>query len=178
MNLAAVLNVIKWVIMAVAFVFGIIGAIGLIRRAVRFWKCAKEYIDFVNEPKHESVYGKVIYRKAINRTVFVRNLYEITAVYRIQEKEYRLTELSVGQVYSVDDCVKIEYVADYPEEARLRNGTDSSEYESCVGRTIADIVFIAAVLFFCPIAISGIFVWVDYIIRFVYELAGGVPYNL
>ena len=178
MNLAAILNVIQWLITAAAFVFGIIGAVGLIKRAVRFSKSAAEYRDFANEQKHESVYGKVIYRKAQKRTVLVRTLYEITAVYRIEEKEYQLTELSVGRVYSVNDSVEIEYNADCPEEARLKNGTDSSEYESCVGRTIAEIVFVAAALFICPIAISGIFVWVDFIIRFVFELAGGVPYNL
>ncbi len=178
MNLDMVLRVLRWLINTAVFVFGIIGVVLLIKRAAMFSKCAAQYRAFKCKPQRESVFGKVVFRKALKGSLLCRNLYEITVLYHVGEKEYHLTELSVGRAYPLDEFVEIEYDADYPEQARLKNGTDSPKYESCIGRAVAEIVLIAAALFICPIAINGIFVWIDFIIRFVYELTGGVPYNL
>lgn len=178
MKLASVLSVLEWIIKAAAFVLEIIGEICLIRRAVRFSKYAKEYDAFAKGQIRGSADGKVISRKALRNSGLVRNLFEITAVYRVDEKEYSLTELSVGRAYPLETLVEIEYNADYPGEARLKNGTDAVKYKNCVVRTIIEIVLLAVLLISSPTMINGIFVWIKFIIDFVYELVRGMSQNM
>ncbi|MGN0678495.1 MAG: hypothetical protein ACI4JS_02415 [Oscillospiraceae bacterium] len=178
MKLATVLGTLEVTIEAVVFAFGIIGAIYLIKRFVKFIKCEKEYIAFVENRHHEFVSGSVISRNEIKRSIFVKNLFENTIAFCVGEKEYRFTEFSVDQVYPLNSTVEVIYDADFPASARVRNGTDNRDYKVCAIKTICEIVLIIVVLWFCPVMINGIFVWIDWAIRFVYELSGGVPYNL
>ncbi|MGN0684131.1 MAG: hypothetical protein ACI4JY_10690 [Oscillospiraceae bacterium] len=178
MKLATVLGALEVTINAAAFSFGVIGAIYLIKRCVRFIKCEKEYIAFVKNRHHEFVSGNVISRNEIKRSIFVKHLYEHTISFYVGEKEYQFTELSVDEVYLPNSAVKVIYDTDFPESARIKDGTNNQDYKICMIKTIFDILLIVLILWFCPVMLNGIFVWIDWAIRFVYELSGGYPYNL
>lgn len=178
MKLATVLGALKVTIDAVAFAFGIIGTVYLIKRFVKLIKCEKEYVAFVRNGQHKFVSGKMISRNEIKRSILVNNLFENTVAFCVGEKEYRFTELSVDRVYPLNSAVEVVYDADFPESARIKNGTDNLGYKVCMIKTVCEILLIVVALLFCPVVVNGVFVWIDWAIRFVYELSGGDPFNL
>lgn len=178
MKLSDVISALEWITIGAAWACGIAWAVLLIKRAIFFSKCANEAKDFYCNAKSETTIGKVIFRRALRRSVLVKRVYETTIEFYVEGKKYTFTEASVGRAFPLNDCFDVEYDVSDPSSARIKDGTDVREFEMCIVKSVAEIALLAVALCFCPAVIYGIFGWIDFIIRFIYELAGGVPYNL
>ncbi len=166
-DLTSVMGVIEIIANVAAYSFCAFWAVHLIGRLGVFSKCAKQYKVFINCGEHKTAYGKVVSRKALLRNVLIKSIFEIKVAFTADGEEYEFTKLSVGKMYPLNDPVEVEYNANSPEIAEIKDGTDVRKYESCISRTKAEIVFLAvALLLFAP-AIHGIIYWIEYIIRYV-----------
>ena len=170
-NLASVMGVIEIIANVAAYSFGALWAVHLIRRLLLFSKCAKQYKAFINSGEYETAYGKVVSRKALLRNVLIKNIFEIKVAFTADGEEYEFTKLSVGKLYPLNEPVEVEYSANSPEIAEIKDGTDVRKYESCKRRTIVELVVLVALLLFLATAIHGIINWIDFIIRYVYYLS-------
>lgn len=178
MKLADVMRAIEFLLNAGCFVVVVILAVLLIKRAISFSKYAKEYNAFYERTRCRTVFGKVVYKERFRGSLLVRNIFKVTVKYRVEDKFYEFTELTIDKVCVTDGSIEVDYDIDDPSNARIKDDTAASDYLSAAGKSIAEIIFLIMLLFFLSMVVPGILVWVDYIIRFVYELAGGIPENL
>ena len=178
MKLADVMRAIEFLLNAAAFAAVIAMGVYLLSRAVAFSKYAKEYNAFYERTRCKTVFGKVVYKERVRGSLLVRNIFKVTVKYRVEDKFYEFTELTIDKVCVTNGSIEVDYDIDDPSNARIKDDTAASDYSSAAGKSIAEIIFLIMLLFFLSMVVPGILVWVDFIIRFVYELAGGIPENL
>lgn len=178
MKLDDIMRLTEFLIYAAALIFVGFRIVFLIKRALLYKRYSKKYCTYFSNSTRKTVYGKVVNKKRIRGSLFVWNVFEITAAFRAEEKVYQFTQLTIDKVLVTDGAVEIEYDAADPSNARILDEAAAGVFAVSSRKSVFEIVFLLALLFMLPTVMTGILGWVEFIIRFIYELAGGYPYNI